>query len=89
MLFRSKMDGAKVDKVGRKEKGDGGADLIVNILQENGSVQRIGIQAKYWKYKVGTEPINQLASAKARHNLSDLWIITTSDLTSDAKEIAE
>ena len=41
------------------------------------------------KNRVGTEPINQLASAQSRHNLTDLWIITTSDLTSDAKEIAE
>ncbi|NLB49032.1 MAG: hypothetical protein GX813_04265 [Erysipelotrichia bacterium] len=89
LYYVFKLEGCKVEKVGKKGKGDGGADLIINIPQEAGGFQRIGIQAKYWKNKVGTQPINQLASARARLSLSDLWIITTSDLTSDAKEIAE
>src|SRR5690554_2911128 len=89
LYYVFKLEGTKVTKVGKKGSGDGGADLIVTIESEKGYNKRIGIQAKYWKYKVGTAPINQLASAKARHSLSDLWIITTSDLTSDAKEIAE
>lgn len=84
-----KLEGYNVQKIGRKGRGDGGADLIINMPLENGGARIIGIQAKYWKNRVGTEPINQLASAKARHHLTDLWIITTSDLTSDAKEIAE
>ena len=84
-----KLDGSKVQKMGKKGKGDGGADLILTIPQESGGVLRVGVQAKYWKNRVGTEPVNQLASAKSRHNLTHLWIITTSDLTSDAKEIAE
>ena len=89
LYYVFKLEGSKVEKVGKKGKGDGGADLILTIPQNDGGVRRIGVQAKYWKNKVGTEPINQLASAKSRHNLTDLWIITTSDLTSDAKEIAE
>jgi superfamily II DNA helicase RecQ len=89
LYYLFKLEGAKVQKVGKKGKGDGGADLILSLTQPNGGVRRIGIQAKYWKNRVGTEPINQLASAKSRHDLQDLWIITTSDLTSDAKEIAE
>jgi restriction system protein len=89
LYYVFKLDGSKVDKIGKKGKGDGGADLILTIRQEDGSLRSIGIQAKYWKNRVGSEPINQLASAKSRHNLTDLWIITTSDLTTDAKEIAE
>lgn len=89
LYYVFKLEGAKVDKLGKKGKGDGGADLVITLPLPEGGQRRIGVQAKYWKYKVGTEPINQLASAKARHNLTDLWIITTSDLTTDAKEIAE
>lgn len=89
LYYVFKLEGSKVEKVGKKGKGVGGADLILTIPQNDGGVRRIGVQAKYWKNRVGTEPINQLASAKSRHNLTDLWIITTSDLTSDAKEIAE
>lgn len=89
LYYVFKLDKQDVVKVGRKGKGDGGADLIVTQTLESGGVKRIGIQAKYWKNRVGTEPINQLASAKSRHSLTDLWIITTSDLTNDAKEIAE
>lgn len=80
---------ADVRKIGSKGKGDGGADLILSVPQPEGGRLRIGIQAKYWKNRVGAAPINQLASAKARHDLTHLWIITTSDLTTDAKEIAE
>jgi superfamily II DNA helicase RecQ len=89
LYYVFKLEGSDVKKIGKKGQGDGGADIIVNIHQNDGSIRRIGVQAKYWKNRVGTEPINQLASAKSRHNLTDLWIITTSDLTSDAKEIAE
>lgn len=89
LYYVFKLDNIDIVKVGRKGKGDGGADLIVTQQLETGGVKRIGIQAKYWKNRVGTEPINQLASAKSRHSLTDLWIITTSDLTNDAKEIAE
>jgi len=89
LYYVFKLEGSKVEKIGKKGRGDGGADLILTIPQNDGGVRRIGVQAKYWKNRVGTEPINQLASAQSRHNLTDLWIITTSDLTSDAKEIAE
>lgn len=89
LYYVFKLDGVSVQKVGQKGKGDGGADLILTVSQKDGSLYRIGIQAKYWKNRVGSAPVNQLASAKARHNLTHLWLITTSDLTSDAKEIAE
>ena len=89
LYYVFKLDGSAVQKVSSQGKGDGGADLIVSFAKPDGSMYRIGIQAKYWKYRVGTAPINQLASAKARHNLTHLWLITTSDLTNDAKEIAE
>ncbi|MBN2837073.1 MAG: HRDC domain-containing protein [Candidatus Delongbacteria bacterium] len=89
LYYVFKLDGSKVEKLGKKGKGDGGADLIITMPQNDGSILRIGVQAKYWKNRVGTEPINQLASAKSRLNLTHLWIITTSDLTPDAKEIAE
>ncbi len=89
LYYVFKMDGSSVQKVGKKGQGDGGADLIVSNRTNDGEYRRIGIQAKYWKNKVGSGPINQLASAKKRHDLTDLWIITTSDLTTDAKEIAE
>lgn len=89
LYYYFKKIGNEVKKIGAKGKGDGGADLIVSIHQKDGSIYRVGIQAKYWKNRVGAGPINQLASAKSRHDLSHLWLITTSDLTSDAKEIAE
>lgn len=89
LYYVFKLDGSNVEKVGSKGKGDGGADLIVSVMHPDGGLYRIGIQAKYWKNRVGSAPINQLASAKARHNLTHLWLITTSDLTNDAKEIAE
>lgn len=89
LYYVFKMDGSNVKKVGKKGRGDGGADLIVSNRTVDGDFRRIGIQAKYWKNKVGSGPINQLASAKSRLDLTDLWIITTSDLTVDAKEIAE
>lgn len=89
LYYLFKLDNVDVKKVGAKGRGDGGADLILSYPLKDRSIYRIGIQAKYWKNRVGTAPINQLASAKSRHNLTDLWIITTSDLTSDAKEIAE
>jgi len=89
LYYAFQLDGVKVQKLGRKGRGDGGADLILTVDLPGGGVTRIGIQAKYWKNRVGTEPINQLASAKSRHGLQELWIITTSDLTPDAKEIAE
>lgn len=89
LYYVFKMNGSNVRKLGKKGQGDGGADLIVSDKLADGGVRRIGIQAKYWKNKVGAGPINQLASAKSRLDLTDLWIITTSDLTTDAKEIAE
>jgi superfamily II DNA helicase RecQ len=89
LYYVFKLEGHDVKKIGKKGKGDGGADIIINAKQNDGSIRRIGIQAKYWKNRVGTEPINQLASAKSRHDLTNLWIITTSDLTSDAKRITE
>lgn len=89
LYYVFKLDGADVKKIGAKGKGDGGADLIVTQRQPDGSQYRIGIQAKYWKNRVGVGPINQLASAAKRLDLTHLYIITTSDLTSDAKQIAE
>jgi hypothetical protein len=86
-VFR--LDKNEVDKVSQKNKGDGGVDLIITLPLENGAQKRIGIQAKYWKNRVGTQPMNQLASAKSRHGLTDLWLITTSDLTDDALKIAD
>jgi len=89
LYYVFKLGGSSVKKIGKKGQGDGGADLIVSEKMDNGGVRRIGIQAKYWKNRVGSGPINQLASTRSRHDLTDLWIITTSDLTTDAKEIAE
>lgn len=87
--FKLGDDSVNVDMIGKKGKGDGGVDLILTIPYETGGQRRIGIQAKYWKYKVGSGPIDLMGSAKRLHNLTDLWIITTSDLTSAAKERAE
>jgi superfamily II DNA helicase RecQ len=86
-VFR--LDNKDVQKVSQRNKGDGGVDLIITIPNPDGTQKRIGIQAKYWKNRVGAQPMNQLTSAKNRHGLTDLWLITTSDLTSDAQQIAE
>ena len=81
-------DKAQIEKVSVKGKGDGGADLILTTDAENEGQYRIGIQAKYWKNRVGTGPINQLTSTRKRLGLTHLWIVTTSDLTNDATKIA-
>lgn len=84
LYYTFELQGAKVEKIGKKGQGDGGVDLILRFNNADGTQNVIGVQAKYWKNKVGVLPIQQLGAAKDIHYLTDLWLITTSDLTQDA-----
>lgn len=65
------------------DTNDKGIDLIIRI-EENGNIRHIGVQAKRWKSKVGAEEIRSMLDGKEHYNLTELWIVTTSDLTSAA-----
>lgn len=62
---------------------DKGIDLIVEF-SDNDKIKRIGIQAKRWKSKVGANEIRSMLDGKAHYSLDDVWIVTTSHLTSAA-----
>lgn len=83
-----KLENHDVQRVAERGKGDSGADLILTHY-ENNTRKRIGIQAKYWKNRVGVTPIRELSNTNIMLGLDVLWIITTSDLTADAQREAE
>ncbi|VEU80565.1 restriction endonuclease [Haploplasma axanthum] len=69
------------------DTNDKGIDLIVKMNSD--SAQKIvGIQAKRWKSKVGADEIRSMLDGRAHYNLDEVWIVTTSDLTSAAKTTA-
>ncbi len=65
------------------DSNDKGIDLIVG-LNENGRIKRIGVQAKRWKSKVGATEIRAMLDGQKHYSLDEVWIVTTSDLTSAA-----
>lgn len=65
------------------DTNDKGIDLTIHLKPEQGS-KRIGIQAKRWKSPVGSEEIRTMLDGKKHYNLDEVWIITTSKLTSSA-----
>lgn len=65
------------------DTNDKGIDLTIHIPNENGS-KKVGIQAKRWKSPVGSDEIRTMLDGKKHYNLDEVWIITTSKLTSSA-----
>lgn len=65
------------------DTNDKGIDLIVE-MGEGKDNKRVGIQAKRWKSKVGANEIRSMLDGRAHYRLDDVWIVTTSDLTSAA-----
>ncbi len=73
----------------RSEDYDHGIDLI--LYKPETKHHRIGIQAKnFWIEKLVTpKDITSMLPARDTYYLEELWIITTSTLTTRAKEIAD
>lgn len=65
------------------DTNDKGIDLIITIPKGEKRVN-VGIQAKRWKSKVGVTEIRSMLEGKKHYRLDEVWIITTSDLTSAA-----
>ncbi len=65
------------------DSNDKGIDLMIHLPQEN-MTKKIGIQAKRWKGSIGAVEIRKMLDGKGHYNLDELWIITTSRLTSSA-----
>lgn len=65
------------------DTNDKGIDLVISIPKGNDHVS-VGIQAKRWKSKVGVNEIRSMLEGKKHYRLDEVWIITTSDLTSAA-----
>ncbi|WP_368658684.1 restriction endonuclease [Metabacillus halosaccharovorans] len=63
---------------------DYGADLIL----ENGA-ERLVIQAKRYKNKVGIKAVQEINSAKAYYNAQEGWVITNNYFTSSAINLAQ
>lgn len=69
------------------DTNDKGIDLIVKMPIEQGT-KNVGIQAKRWKSKVGADEVRSMLDGREHYSLNEIWIVTTSDLTSAAKTTA-
>ncbi len=65
------------------DTNDKGIDLFVDFKVPGGT-KGVGIQAKRWKSKVGANEIRNMLDGKEHYRLDEVWIVTTSDLTSAA-----
>ncbi|MFC5775519.1 restriction endonuclease [Ectobacillus antri] len=66
-----------------KAQGDFGADLI---LQKDRN--RIVVQVKRYKGKVGIKAVQEVVASKSYYNAEEAWIITNSFFTNSAMELA-
>lgn len=64
--------------------GDFGADLILEK-----ETQRIAVQAKRYKSKVGIKAIQEIASAKTHYRATETWVVTNNYFTSAAVALAQ
>lgn len=62
---------------------DFGADLILE------GEQRIVVQAKRYKNKVGIKAVQEINSAKTYYNAAEAWVITNNFFTSHAIKLAK
>jgi restriction system protein len=79
-LFKS--HGYKVIKT--PKSGDFGADLLI---EKNGYV--IAIQAKRYKANVGIKAVQEIQSAMLYYSSDEAWVVTNSNFTKSAKELAK
>ena len=64
--------------------GDFGADLI---LEKND--KRIAVQAKRNKSNVGIKAVQEVAGAKKHYKANETWVVTNSNFTKAAEELAK
>ncbi|POR28629.1 restriction endonuclease [Paenibacillus polymyxa] len=64
--------------------GDFGADLIV--LKEG---KRIVVQAKRYSKNVGLKAVQEVQSARAHYRANSAWVVTNSNFTQQAYELAK
>ena len=69
------------------DSDDKGVDLMIKRSPSE-EKRLIGIQAKRWKGSVTPDEIRKMLDGKNHYNLEELWIITTSKLTSSARTTA-
>lgn len=79
-LFRAKGYKAEVTKV----SGDYGADLV---LQKDG--KKIVVQAKRYSKNVGIKAVQEAQASIAHYGATEAWVITNSDYTAAAYELAK
>lgn len=65
--------------------GDRGVDLIGEIIDKNGKINKVIFQVKRWIGNVGSEPIQRLNSVKMTDGYDHGVCITTSDFTAAGK----
>ncbi|WP_424237136.1 restriction endonuclease [Bhargavaea ginsengi] len=64
-------------------QNDFGADLV---MTRDG--RRIVVQAKRWKQNVGIKAVQEIVAAKSHYKAEDAWVVTNSQFTKAAKELA-
>jgi restriction system protein len=64
-------------------QNDFGADLV---MERDG--RRIVVQAKRWKQNVGIKAVQEIVAAKSHYKAEDAWVVTNSQFTKAAKELA-
>lgn len=79
-LFRSQGYKAEVTKA----SGDFGADLVIS---KNG--RRIVVQAKRYKKNVGIRAVQEVQGARAHYKATEAWVVTNSNFTQQAYELAK
>lgn len=67
-----------------KGSGDFGADIVLKINNE-----KIIVQAKRYKNKVGVQSVQEVVAAKAFYNANHAWVVTNSYFTKPAYILAE
>jgi len=68
---------------------DKGVDLMIDTLTPKGKKLKVGIQAKRWKGSIGAVEVRKMLDGKDHYNLDQLWIVSTSKLTSSATTTAK
>ncbi|KOP64379.1 hypothetical protein AMS62_03220 [Bacillus sp. FJAT-18019] len=79
-LFR--FQGYKVEVT--KAAGDFGADLV--IIKDG---KKIVVQAKRYKKNVGLKAVQEVQGARAHYGATDAWVVTNSNYTQQAYELAK
>ena len=76
------LEGYTIEKI--THSNDQGGDLIIKRFDK-----KIVIQAKRWNGKVPNKAIQEVVAAKAHYSCDEAWIVTNSNLTRQAHELAK